>query len=116
MHEVSRIPRERGGPRLTLPAGDGLGLGRYWHFLSALSWLICGACYLGLMFTSDQWRRLTPTSWETVPCAWRTFVAYLRLESPGPHPPFNYDPALPFNALQQLAYFGVIYVLTGQGR
>ena len=97
---------------LTLPGGDGLGLGRYWHFASALLWLICGACYLGVMFTSDQWRRLTPTSWEIVPCAWRTFVAYLRLESPEPHPPFNYDPALPFNALQQLTYFGVIYVLT----
>lgn len=96
---------------LTLPGGDGLGLGRYWHFTSALLWLVCGGCYLVVMFSSDQWRRLVPTSWEVVPCAWRTLVAYLKLESPEPHPPFNYDSSLPFNSLQQLTYFGVIYLL-----
>ncbi len=63
------------------------------------------------MFASDEWRRLVPTSWEIFPCAWRTAVAYLQLKSPEPHPPFNYDASLPFNALQQLTYFGVIYLL-----
>ncbi len=97
---------------LALPGGESLGLGRYWHFGSALLWLICGACYLGVLFSSDQWRRLVPTSWEVFPCAWRTLVAYVQLKAPDPHPPFNYDDSLPFNSLQQLAYFSVIFLLT----
>lgn len=97
--------------RLSLPSGDSLGLGRYWHFTSALAWLLCGGCYLSAIFASDEWRRLVPTSWEIFPCAWRTLTAYLRLEAPEPHPPFNYDASLPFNGLQQLAYFGVVYLL-----
>jgi methionine sulfoxide reductase catalytic subunit len=96
---------------LALPGGEGLGLGRYWHFLTALAWVLCGAFYVALLFLSPQWRRLVPTSWEVVPDAWRTFVSYVRLEQPESHPPYTYDPRLPFNALQQLTYFGLIFVL-----
>lgn len=97
---------------LALPGGDGLGLGRYWHFSVAPLWLFCGVLYVVVLFSSEQWRRLVPTSWEIVPCAWRTLVAYLELKSPEPHPPFTYASGLPFNALQQLTYFGVVFVLT----
>lgn len=87
---------------LASPGGDSVGLGRYWHFASALLWTICGAFYLYVLFSTDQWRRLVPTSWEVFPCAWRTFVGYIQLQSPESHPPFNYDESLPFNSLQQL--------------
>lgn len=97
---------------LALPGGHGLGLGRYWHFFNAMLWLLCGLIYVVLLFASPQWRRLVPTSWEIVPDAWRTLVAYLELKQPEPHPPYNYDPRLPFNALQQLTYFGLVFVLT----
>lgn len=96
---------------LALPGGHALGLGRYWHFFSALCWMMCGALYLAVLFTSDQWRRLVPTSWEIFPCAWKTMLAYLRFESPEPDPPYTYAVGLPFNALQQLTYFGVIFFL-----
>ncbi len=97
---------------LSLPGGEGLGLGRYWHFLSAPLWMACGLTYVVLLFISPEWRRLVPTSWEVIPDAWRSFVAYARLESPGPHDPrYNYDTRLPFNALQQLTYFGLIFAL-----
>lgn len=97
---------------LVLPGGYSLGLARYWHFFSALMWLICGLAYIALLFLSPQWRRLVPVSWEIVPDAWNTFLAYLKLEQPEPVPPYTYDARLPFNAMQQLTYFSLIFVLT----
>ncbi|QEH34789.1 Sulfoxide reductase catalytic subunit YedY precursor [Aquisphaera giovannonii] len=96
---------------LALPGGKGLGLGRYWHFFNAMAWPLCGLVYVTLMFATPQWRRLVPTSWEVLPDAWRTLVAYLQFQQPGPHPPYSYDPRLPFNSLQQLTYFGLIFGL-----
>lgn len=98
---------------LVLPSGEGLGLGRYWHFFSALCWLIVGVTYMLVMFTSDQWRRLVPTSWEVIPCAWNTMIEYLKFGVPEPTDPrFCYDAGhLPFNSLQQLTYFGFIFFL-----
>ncbi len=98
---------------LVLPAGEGLGLGRYWHFFSASCWLLVGLCYLLVMFTSQQWQRLVPTSWEVIPCAWRAQIEYLKFGTPEPTDPrFCYAPGyLPFNSLQQLTYFGFIFFL-----
>ncbi len=97
---------------LALPGGHGLGLGRYWHFLNALLWFLCGVFYLGVLFLTPQWRRLVPTSWEIVPEAWKTFLTYASFQVPEPTSQFTYDPRLPFNALQQLAYFGVTFFLS----
>ncbi len=98
---------------LVLPSGEGLGLGRYWHFFDAFCWLIVGVLYLLVLFTSPQWQRLVPTSWQIFPCAVRTMIEYLKLGTPEPaDPAFCYAPGyLPFNALQQLAYFGFIFFL-----
>ena len=98
---------------LVLPAGEGLGLGRYWHFFSAGCWLLVGLCYLLVMFTSQQWQRLVPTSWEIFPCAWRAMIEYLKFGTPEPTDPrFCYAAGyLPFNSLQQLTYFGFIFFL-----
>src|SRR5947209_3936037 len=41
---------------LALPGGHGLGLGRYWHYFSALMWTLCGLIYVALLFLSPQWR------------------------------------------------------------
>ncbi len=97
---------------LVLPGGEALGLGRYWHFCSASLWFITGIAYALVLFLSPQWQRLVPTSWEIIPCAWRTALEYLQLGQPEPVPPYTYDPSLPFNALQQLTYFGLIFILT----
>jgi sulfoxide reductase catalytic subunit YedY len=98
---------------LVLPSGEGLGLGRYWHFLDAFCWLVVGLCYLLVLFTSLQWQRLVPTSWEVFPCALRTMLEYLKFGSPEPtDAAFCYAPGyLPFNAMQQLTYFGFIFFL-----
>ena len=82
-----------------------VGMARHWHFLSVLFWLINGLVYIILLFSSEQWKRLVPTTWQVVPDAWVVFVHYATL---------NLPPELSFhryNALQQLTYFAVVFVV-----
>ena len=63
-----------GPPRIhsvTLPTWLGipglrhtLGLARWWHFSVNLLWLINGVAFYVLLFSTDQWRRLVPMTWE----------------------------------------------------
>ena len=91
-------------PWLALPGRNNLGLGRHWHFWAVVGWLFAGFIYVVLLFITPQWRRLVPTSWEIFPAAWQAVVTYLHFRLP---PAGN-----PFNAIQQLAYFFVIFVLS----
>lgn len=82
-----------------------IGMARHWHFLSILFWVANGLIYVILLFGSGQWKRLIPASWRVVPDAWAIFVHYAT---------FHLPPELGFyryNALQQLAYFTVVFVL-----
>jgi DMSO/TMAO reductase YedYZ molybdopterin-dependent catalytic subunit/thiosulfate reductase cytochrome b subunit len=88
---------------LALPGHNNLGLGRHWHFWSVAGWLLAGAVYVGGLAVTDQWRRLVPTSWAVFADAWRTLLIYLHLQMP--------PEAYPFNALQQLAYAGIVLVV-----
>jgi DMSO/TMAO reductase YedYZ molybdopterin-dependent catalytic subunit len=90
---------------LVLPGGKRLGMGRHWHFVGALGWVLTGACYLAGLFVTGDWRRLVPTSWSIVPQALQAASAYLHLQTP------IVPPGHAFNALQQLAYAGVVFVL-----
>ena len=89
---------------VALPGRDHLGLGRYWHFAALAGWILTGAVYVLLLFASPQWQRLVPTSLEIFPKAAEAALAYFQLQSP--------PAGDPYNALQQLAYFGVIFVLS----
>ena len=96
---------------LALPGGEEkLGLGRYWHFTSMFGWTLLGLLYFVLLFATDQWRRLVPTSWTIVPDAWNGLVTYLSFRLPPEGTTAN--PLSPYNALQQLAYFAVVFGLT----
>jgi sulfoxide reductase catalytic subunit YedY len=88
---------------LSLPGKDNLGLGRHWHFWAATGWAVTGLFYVVLLFASDQWQRIVPTSWSIFPQAWNALLTYLQLEIPS---------ISGYNALQQLAYFSVIFILT----
>jgi DMSO/TMAO reductase YedYZ molybdopterin-dependent catalytic subunit/thiosulfate reductase cytochrome b subunit len=83
-----------------------IGMARHWHFLSVLFWVVNGLIFAILLFATDQWKRLVPNSWQIVPDAWAVFVHYATLHLP-PEPNGFYH----YNALQQLAYFGVVFVL-----
>jgi DMSO/TMAO reductase YedYZ molybdopterin-dependent catalytic subunit/thiosulfate reductase cytochrome b subunit len=89
-------------PWLALPGRTNLGLGRHWHFFTLLGWILTGVVYVVLLFVADEWRRLIPTSWSVVPAAWHNFVAYATfhvVKEPG------------YNALQQLSYAAVTFLL-----
>lgn len=88
---------------VSLPGRDAIGMGRHWHFWGALGWSVCGLLYVGALFVSGEWLRLVPTSLSILPQAWGDLLTYLQLEIPHTEG---------YNALQQLAYFGVVFVLS----
>ena len=90
---------------LALPGKDNLGLGRHWHFFSAIFWILNGVVYIVLLFSTGEWSRLVPTSWSIIPRAWETFLTYITFHIP-PASDFR-----PYDPLQQLAYFGVVFIL-----
>jgi DMSO/TMAO reductase YedYZ molybdopterin-dependent catalytic subunit len=81
-------------------------MARHWHFLSVLFWVGNGVAYVALLFASGHWRRLVPSTWNVVPQAWAVFVHYVTL-----HLPAEPNGFVQYNALQQLSYFGVVFVL-----
>jgi DMSO/TMAO reductase YedYZ molybdopterin-dependent catalytic subunit/thiosulfate reductase cytochrome b subunit len=91
-------------PWVALPGRDNLGLGRFWHFVAVVGWLSTGLIYIVVLFTGEQWRRLVPTSPMIFSDAWTAAVAYLRFDVP--------PVGSPYNALQQLTYFVVVFGLT----
>ncbi len=91
-------------PLVALPGRDHLGLGRYWHFAALAGWVITGLLYVILLAVSPQWRRLVPTSWDIFPQAAQAALGYLQLQPPAE--------GNPYNALQQLTYFGLIFVVS----
>lgn len=83
-----------------------IGMARHWHFLSILFWVANGALFVGLLFVTNQWKRLVPTTWQIIPDAWAVWVHYATFHLP-PEPNGYYQ----YNALQQLSYFGVVFGL-----
>jgi DMSO/TMAO reductase YedYZ molybdopterin-dependent catalytic subunit/thiosulfate reductase cytochrome b subunit len=96
---------------VTLPAWLGIpglrhsiGLARWWHFSITLFWMINGIAFYLLLFSTDQWRRLVPTTWDVIPNAASTALQYLSLTFPQDHAWTRY------NSLQQLAYFITVFI------
>lgn len=88
---------------LALPGRQHLGLGRHWHYLAVIGWVLTGITYVVLLFATDEWRRLIPTSWSVFPEAWHDFVTYLSFHMP--------PETGRYNALQQLSYAAVVFLL-----
>ena len=83
-----------------------IGMARSWHFLTVHGFVLNGLIFVALLFLTDQWKRLVPTSWEILPHAWSTFVRYATF-----HMPHESNGFYAFNPLQQLAYFGVVFLI-----
>ena len=88
---------------MALPGGSRLGLGRHWHFAAVLGWILTGVVYVTLLFVTDEWRRLVPTSWGIVPKAVSDLGTYLTLDLPAESGGYN--------ALQQLTYFAIVFIV-----
>jgi len=81
-----------------------IGLARWWHFSITLLWMINGIAFYVLLFTTGQWLRLVPTTWEVIPNAASTALQYLSLTFPPDHSWTRY------NSLQQVTYFITVFV------
>jgi sulfoxide reductase catalytic subunit YedY len=88
---------------IALPGHKNLGLARHWHFFSMIFWFANGVAYYILLFTSGEWTHLIPVSWNIFPEAVKAAMTYATFHFP--------PPGDPYNPLQQLTYFGVIFLL-----
>lgn len=82
-----------------------IGLARVWHFINVHGFIATGIIFIGLLLSTDQWKRIVPTSSIVLLQSWNTFVHYATFHLP-PEPNGFYG----YNALQQIAYFTVVFV------
>ncbi|MFZ2002312.1 MAG: molybdopterin-dependent oxidoreductase [Candidatus Sulfotelmatobacter sp.] len=82
-----------------------VGIARVWHFIDVHGFIITGIFFVVMLFGTEQWRRIVPTSPLVLLQAWNTFVHYATFHLP-PEPNGFYG----YNALQQIAYFTVVFV------
>ena len=61
----------------TLPGKRNPGLGRHWHGLVTMLWVLNGLVYVSLLFLTGEWRRIVPTSWSVFPEAWESLKIYV---------------------------------------
>lgn len=83
-----------------------IGIARVWHFINVHGFILTGVCYYAFLFATGHWRRLTPLSPDIVGHAWANWVHYATFHLP-PEPNGFYA----YNALQQIAYFVVVFGL-----
>ena len=81
-----------------------VGLARWWHFSFDLLWLVNGVVFYVLLFSTDEWKRLIPNSFDVFPNALSTALQYLSLDLPQ-NAGFS-----TYNALQLLAYFITVFI------
>jgi methionine sulfoxide reductase catalytic subunit len=67
---------------LALSGCKNLELGRHWHGITNTFWLLNGIIYIVLLFATDEWARLIPTSWDIFPRAWHSLLIYLSFQIP----------------------------------
>jgi len=105
------LPKQVGLPGLR----HSIGLARWWHLGTDVLWLANGAVFYVLLFSTGQWRRIVPTSWDVFPNAVSVLIQYLSLRWPAE------TGWTAYNGLQLLAYFVTVFVaaplalLTGLG-
>ncbi len=81
-----------------------IGLARWWHFSVNTLWMLNGIAIYVLLFSTDQWQRVVPTTWAVFPNALSMAIQYLSLNFPADHS-WTY-----YNSLQQLFYFATVFI------
>ena len=82
-----------------------IGIARVWHFITVHGFILTGVIFTILLLTTEQWRRIVPASPQVVEQAWAVWVHYATL-----HMPAEPNGFYGYNALQQIAYFSVVFV------
>ena len=83
-----------------------VGTARSWHFIIVPFFILNGIVFIFLLLYTDQWKRLVPASWQIIPDSWNVFVHYATFNMPIEPNGFYH-----FNALQQLSYFAVVFIM-----
>jgi DMSO/TMAO reductase YedYZ molybdopterin-dependent catalytic subunit/thiosulfate reductase cytochrome b subunit len=94
------LPRHLGLPGLR----HSIGLARWWHLGVDTLWLANGLIFYVLLFTSGEWQRIVPQSWQVFPDAASVLIQYLSL-----HWPVE-NSWVAYNGLQVIAYFITVFV------
>ncbi len=81
-----------------------IGLARWWHLSINLLWTLNGIVFYVLLFSTEQWRRLVPITWDVFPNALSTAIQYASLNFPVDKGWTRY------NGLQQITYFITVFV------
>lgn len=81
-----------------------ISLDLWLHQTLDVLWVANGVTFIVLLFTTGQWARLVPTSFNIFPNAFSAAIQYASLDWPLENGWVNY------NSLQQLTYFTVVFV------
>ena len=82
-----------------------IGINVWLHNTADLLWMLNSAVYIVLLFSTGQWVRIVPTTWDVIPNAISAAIQYLTFTWPVE------NPWVVYNSLQVLSYFGVVFVL-----
>ena len=97
--------RKNTGVIRTKAAPRKISIQLWFHNAVDLLWVVNGAVFVVLIFSTGQWVRIVPTSWDVFPNAVSAALQYVSFDWPMENGWVNY------NSLQQLSYFGVVFLL-----
>jgi thiosulfate reductase cytochrome b subunit len=83
-----------------------IGLPLWFHLTLDAVWVLIGLVYVVLLFSTGQWVRIVPTTWDIVPNAISAGLQYASFDWPSENGWVNY------NSLQVLAYFFTVFIAT----
>ena len=81
-----------------------ISLELWFHLTLDALWVLNGLAFAVLLFSTGQWMRIVPTSWEIVPHAASALLQYASLDWP------LENGWVAYNALQVLAYFATVFI------
>lgn len=96
--------RSNSGLVRTRNAPKRISLDLWLHLSLDALWVLNGIVFFVLIFTTGQWMRLVPTSWDVFPNALSAALQYVSLNWPTENGWVNY------NGLQLLAYFTTVFI------
>jgi thiosulfate reductase cytochrome b subunit len=89
----------------TRSAPKRISIHQWLHTSLDLLWVLNGVVFVVLLFVTGQWIRIVPSSWDVIPNAASAALQYASFDWPSENGWTGY------NALQQLSYFGVVFIL-----
>jgi thiosulfate reductase cytochrome b subunit len=91
-------------PRWSKNGRGKISLSLWFHQSLDVLWLTNGIIFVVLLFTTGQWMRVVPASWDVIPNAISAALQYVSLDWPTENGWVNY------NGLQLIAYFVTIFI------